>query len=147
MHSLLSLRHLGSSHDRGLDPNASAEAILSMSIPAVEGFQVAHIRGQRGTERVVVDGPSGLILGVAMAVLLDQAMEKLEQVPGRAAVAQRVLDVVIIDRIVDEMAEARPVGLCICFRRLSVSRGNGAAGLEAVTAEVVKGRPGPPQWF
>src|SRR5947209_15965665 len=99
MHPLLSLSRLGSSQAEGLDPNASAEAILSMSIPAVECFQVAHVRGECGAERVVVDRPAGLILSVAMAVLFDQAMEELKQVPGRAEIAQRVLEIIIIDRI------------------------------------------------
>ena len=53
---------------------------------------------------------SGAVLGVAVAVLLDQPVEELEELAGRPQVAQGVLEVVVADRLVDELAEPGPVG-------------------------------------
>ena len=89
-----------------------------MPVAAVERLEVAHVGREGRAEGVVVDGPAGLVLGVAVAVLLDQAVEELEEVPRRPQVAQRVLQVVVADRLVDEVAEPRAV-------MLGVSNGTG----------------------
>ena len=80
-----------------------------MPVTAVERLEVAHVGGEGRPEGVVVDGPAGLVLGVAVAVFLDQAVEELEEVARRPEVPERVLQVVVADRVVDELAEPGPV--------------------------------------
>ena len=81
-----------------------------MAVAAVERLEVPHVGGERRPEGVVVDGPAGLVLGVAVAVFLDQAVEELEQVARGPQVAERVLQVVVADRVIDEAAEPGAVG-------------------------------------
>ena len=71
--------------------------VSAVPVASVERLEIAHIRCERGAEGVVIDGPAGLVLGMAVAVLLDQAVEKLEQVPGRTQVAQGVFERVVAD--------------------------------------------------
>ena len=80
-----------------------------MTITSVEGLEVAHVGREGRAERVVIDGPSGLVLGMAVAVFLDQPVEELEQMAGRSKVSECVLERVVRDRVVHEMAETRPV--------------------------------------
>src|SRR5271157_2452067 len=86
--------------------------ISAVSVTAVEGFEVAHVRGERGPERVRIDGPPGLVLGVPVTMLFDQSVQKFEEVPGRAQIAQSVFERVIADRFVNELAQAGPVVVC-----------------------------------
>src|SRR4051794_20404628 len=87
----------------------SSASTLAVPVTAVEGLEIAHVRPVGGAERVVVDGPARGVLGVAMAMLLDQAMEELEEVPGGAEVGQGLLEVVVAHGVVDEATEARGV--------------------------------------
>ena len=48
--------------------------ISAVSVTAVEGFEVAHVRGEGGPERVRIDGPPGLVLGVPVTMLFDQSV-------------------------------------------------------------------------
>src|SRR5262249_15202864 len=53
----------------------------AVAVTPVERLQVAHVGRIGGAEGVGVDGPAGGVLGVAVAVLLDQAVEELEELP------------------------------------------------------------------
>ena len=57
---------------------------LSVSVAAVKRLEIADVGRVGRAEGVVVDRPPRGILGVAMAVLLDQPVEELEEVPGRS---------------------------------------------------------------
>ena len=89
----------------------STDSILTMPIAAVERLEVAHVGRVGRAEGVVVDRPARGVLGVAVAVLFDQPVQELEEVPGRAQVAQGVLEIVVADRVVDEPAEAGGVAV------------------------------------
>src|SRR4051812_44048089 len=95
--------------------------------------------GQGGAERVGIDRPLRVILGVAMTMLFHETVEELEELARRAQVAERVFQRVVTDRLFDELTQPRP---------LAVGRGaRGADGARAkpVAGEVVEGRTGPTQ--
>ena len=101
--------------------------ILPVPIPAVERLEVANVGSIGRAKRVVIDRPARGILGVAVAVLLDEPVQELEKVAGRAQVAQSVLEVVVADRVVDESAQAVGLrrwstGSCRQARRRSLAR-------------------------
>ena len=78
-----------------------------MPVAAVERLDVAEVGRVDGAEGVGVDRPAGLVLGVAVAVLFQQAVEELEELAGGPQVAEGVLEGVVGDRLVDELAEPR----------------------------------------
>src|SRR5271157_1697161 len=126
-----------------------------MPVASVERLEIAHVGCEGGAEGVVIDGPAGLVRGMALTVLLDQAVQKLEQVPGCAQVAQRILQRVVADGLVHEVAQPRAIVLgitngtgsrtCAIAGRLAVGRGDDATGPEPVAGQVVKRRPAPAQ--
>ena len=75
-----------------------------MPVASVERLEIAHVGCEGGAKGVLIDGPAGLVLGVTVAVLLDQAVQKLEQVPGCAQVAQCIFQVVVADGLVHKVA-------------------------------------------
>lgn len=78
---------------------------LAVAEAPVEGVDFAELGGEDGAEGFGVDGPAGGVVGVAVAVFLDQAVEELEEVAGGAEVAEGVLEGVVGDGGVDEGAE------------------------------------------
>ena len=109
----------------------------AVSVAAVEGLEVAHVGREGRAEGVVVDGPARLVLGVPVAVLLDEPVEELEQVARRPQVPQGVLQGVVADGLVDEAAEARagPIGPS---RAVSPLVEGFRAGPEPVAGQVVE---------
>ena len=71
---------------------------------------VLEVGGEGGAEGVGVDGPAGGVLGVAVAVLFEEAVEELEELAGGPEVAEGVLEGVVADRVVDHLAEPGGVG-------------------------------------
>ena len=57
-----------------------------MPIAAVERFEVAHVGRVGRAEGVVVDRPARGVFGMPVAVLFDQPVQELEEVPRRAQV-------------------------------------------------------------
>lgn len=119
-----------------------------MPVTPVERLEIAHVRREGGAEGVVIDGPAGLVRGMALTVLLDQAVQKLEQVPGCAQVAQCIFQVVVADGLVHEVAQPRAIVLgvsngtgdriCAIADRFPVGRGDDPTGPQPVAGQVVK---------
>ena len=61
-----------------------------MTVAPVERFEIAHVRREGGAEGVVIDGPARLVLGVPVAVFLDEPVEELEQMARRPKVPQSI---------------------------------------------------------
>ena len=86
---------------------SKARLILAMSVAAVEGLELAHVITVRRAKGVVIDGPARGVVGVPVTVLLDEPVQELEEMPRRSQIPQRVAQIVVADRVVDELAEPR----------------------------------------
>jgi len=73
----------------------------AVPIPPVERLQLAEVGRIDGAEGVRVDPPARGVLGVAVAGLFEQAMEGIEELPGRPELAQGIPQGVVADRLVD----------------------------------------------
>src|SRR4051794_21909498 len=89
--------------------NAPARRIdtgSAVPIAPVERLDVPQVGGIDRAEGVRIDRPLGLVLGVAVAMLFQKAVEELEELPGGAEVPEGVLEGVVGDGLLDELAEA-----------------------------------------
>ncbi len=86
---------------------------------------------------VRVHRPLRGVLGVTVAMLLHESVEKLEELTRGAQIAERVFERVVADRFIDELAEPRPfaVGRCPVAEPMAARRRS--------PGEVVKRGAGP----
>ena len=89
-----------------------------MAVAPVEGVEIADVRGVGRPEGVGVDRPSRGVLGVAMTMLFQQSVEELEELSRGPEIPQRVLERVVRDRLIDQLAESRPA-VAYCWKARS----------------------------
>src|SRR5688500_14342691 len=82
-----------------------SSCLLARTYPPFKCVLLPDMNRQRGLEKCRGDFPVGVLIGVGVAVVGDQAVEEFEQAPRNAEIAERADEAVLIDGGFEEVGE------------------------------------------
>ena len=119
-----------------ISPQAGVSAV---AIAAVEGVEFTHVGVENAPEGFGLDLPDGFVFGMLLAMILNQPVQKLEEMAWRAHMGKGVLQGFVADSFIHKVAQAGFAG-----RAVFIDHG---AGPQAVGGQVVKAGACPAQGF